>query len=351
MVSHDDEKMSSAHILKTGIYAFMFLVFYSSQSILVKYNDNVLDISYPWLSAVFLTGGWPVNIFTLAYGRWQEGTYKKPDFRVPDILKRMFRRYTFLGILDGIHIALLSVGLNALPGSVYMILKSSSLPFNLILSRIMIGKKFTTFNVLAVCLVTVGICIIGFEPDENGVALMSSDTTIPFICSLTSAFIDALQTCFAQILFEDARIPKSERSFESTAETAFYNGFVSFCLVLPIPWISGEYKTWDIEDNLYWIVSIGVALSKQLGYLFKFGTTSLSSALLVGVVDMVRRLVVILLCIWLYDESWTVYKLWSIICVFAGFSVYVYGGWSKNKASAPPRDSDREHLLAPDEEL
>ncbi|GIQ80900.1 purine permease, plant [Kipferlia bialata] len=335
--------MVTWHTVKTGIVSLLFLICFSAQSLLVKYNDDVLGISYPWLGAVFLTAGWPVNAASLVYTRISgDNTYHKPSFEWVAHLKRMFSRYTFLGVLDGVHISLLSIGLNALPGSVYMIIKSSSLPFNLILSRIMVGKKFTPHNLIAVVLVTTGICVIGFEPEDASYPILK-DTgyAMAFACSLASAFIDALQTCLAQVLFEDARVPKNQRTAEDVTQTAFYNGLVSFLLVLPMPWIVGENQDWDITDNMYWIVSIGVAMSKQLGYLFKFYTCMLASALFVGIVDMIRRVVVIIGCVMLYGEAWTTYKLVSVILVVTGFGVYVHGGYLKEKGA---NTGERERL-------
>eukprot|EP00769_Ergobibamus_cyprinoides_P004447 gnl/Ergobibamus_cyprinoides/642.p1 GENE.gnl/Ergobibamus_cyprinoides/642~~gnl/Ergobibamus_cyprinoides/642.p1 ORF type:complete len:355 (+),score=104.44 gnl/Ergobibamus_cyprinoides/642:66-1130(+) len=326
-----------------------FLLCYTSQSLLVKYQDDVLGISLPFLCAIFLTAAWPVNLVALVVTRVRTGYYTSKAFPGWHAhFSRVFRRYTLIGLLDGLHIALLSLGLNALPGSLYMILKSSSLAFNIILGRLVLGKRFTVPNVLAVVLTTVGIIISSFDPHKlpapaaslYGATAAATDATgfaAAFVCSILSAFLDALQTVLAQVLFEDAKVPKSQKTLDEVFETANYNGLVSFLFVLPVALLSHERATWSnaigAQASIYLFVGLLVGCSKQGGIGFKFGTVKLGGSLLAGIVDMLRRVVVIFACIALFGESFTIFKLFSVLLTVGGFAVYTWGRTLSPKTS------------------
>ncbi len=323
-----------------------FIICFSLQTILVKFDDEVLHIGLVWLTALMLTAGWPMNGIFLLIDRVRTGFYSK-GFSIKKHAIWIARRYVFLGLLDALHIALLSIGLTALPGSTYMILKSSNNVFNILLSRVIVGKKITWVNALSVGCITVGTIIMGLGAGHDRKSESKLLYCIAFISSIASAFMDALQAVIAQLLFttkeERASGVKKSKELGEVLETSFWNGLISFCAILPIPFLLGRAPVWyhTIAPNsnrviaLYAIVGVGIGLSKQGGYLFKFFAVQLASALYQSLLDMLRRVVVIAFCCIVFGESFTIFKLISIVCTIIGFTAFTLGShFAKRKASA-----------------
>ncbi|GIQ82175.1 dynein heavy chain 1, axonemal, partial [Kipferlia bialata] len=243
-------------------------------------------------------------------------------------VRQMLRRYGILGALDGVHTLLQSVGLNYLPGSVYTLVKSSTLVFNLCLSRIIIGKRFTAHNVVSVVVVSSGIALMGLQPDEAPDPVVPGIYTVALICTVGAAFVNALQTVLAEVLMatdSEGGHHQSRTKAQAVSEASFYNGFISFAVVLPVGLVLGLHESWSGLPTMYWVASWGVALVKQLGYICKFQVCQLVSALFAGIIDMLRRVVVILTCLVVFNEELTWQKLCSVTIVCLGFGVYMHG--------------------------
>ncbi|KAG9392385.1 Triose-phosphate Transporter family [Carpediemonas membranifera] len=343
------------------VVSLLFILFFASQTIFVKYDDEELHIGFVFLTAVLLTAGWPINGLFLLIHRLKTKYYTQKSFSIKAHAIRIVKRYLFIGVLDAAHITLLSIGLTALPGSTYMVLKASNNVFNVVLSRIFVGKKITVINVFSVGIITVGIIIMGLAKHDAAKTQSRLMYWVAFVCSLASAFMDAFQAVIAQVLFTPKHGVKKKKELGEVLETAFWNGIVSFCCVLPLPLLVGETFKWYPKLSKqstsvliqYAAVAIGVALSKQLGYLFKFFAVQLASALYQSLLDMVRRVVVIFICCVAFGEEMDIFKLISTAMTLVGFGSYTLGNWAWTKIKAwwaTQREAKRAAAAAEDEE-
>ena len=85
----------------------------------------------------------------------------------PIVWGALARRYALLGFLDAVHIALLAVGLNYLPGSTYMLLKGTGLIFSVFMSKVFLAKRMTVHHWLAVCVMGVGLTMLAFAKGDG----------------------------------------------------------------------------------------------------------------------------------------------------------------------------------------
>eukprot|EP00479_Gromia_sphaerica_P011679 TRINITY_DN5858_c0_g1_i1.p1 TRINITY_DN5858_c0_g1~~TRINITY_DN5858_c0_g1_i1.p1 ORF type:complete len:224 (+),score=21.79 TRINITY_DN5858_c0_g1_i1:145-816(+) len=108
-------------------------------------------------------------------------------------------------------------------------------------------------------------------------------------------------------------------------------------ILVPAIFISGEGFKWGAEFRrvqsiggnsltIFIIISIATALAKQLEYLSKFAVVARVSALFEAVMDIFRRIIVIVVIVVLFDEGFTVEKFVSLALVVIGFIVYVQTG-------------------------
>ncbi|KNC55089.1 uncharacterized protein AMSG_10686 [Thecamonas trahens ATCC 50062] len=326
------------------VLTMCFIAMYATPPTVTKLLDH-WGYVFPWLTAVLMTSGWPVHLGVILGHKL---THEVDDGRVPLTLK-LTAKLCAMGVLDSVHMITLAFAINWLPGSTYMLLKSTNIVFNVVESRIFLKKELTRYHAASVVLLLTSTAVLASHKSDhkesNGIT--SSKHLFGFIFAIISAFSNASQAVLASFLLKDV---KKSTSMRTVAEAAFFNG-ISAWLVIIVCWlISREWTEYSAvwtdashKDNrhLYIILCmVAVALTKQTGMFFKFAVISKSSALFAAVADVARRMIVVILVVKLFHESFPWQKAVACAMTVPGIALYIYGGHLlKQRAAARAKES------------
>ncbi|KAJ6240840.1 hypothetical protein M0813_23938 [Anaeramoeba flamelloides] len=329
-----------------------FVVLNSAPTILVKYLNEYLNIVFPWFTVMLLTGGWPINMFFF-FVRYikRKGRHK--------LSRWSFGAYAFLGFLDATRMSLMSFGMNYLSGSTYMVLKGTNVIFVVIMTKMFLPNRvLMPLHWLSVVFFagSMGVLAIGGEEDHTHQTTSKNHFLIGFLCTITSTFVNSVQSIIAEKYFR--KLKKNHRSFTRASELASFNGLFSFIFASILPFAVGEHQQWirtfssqsfHNKHKIFILACLGILVSSQPSYLFKFSLTDFISAFYVAILNMIRRLLVVILCVLLYNESLGWSKIVSIILMMIGFVMYLHASRKVKKnrqQESPKKATEIQPLLA-----
>ncbi|KAJ3424828.1 hypothetical protein M0813_04373 [Anaeramoeba flamelloides] len=326
-----------------------FLVLYSTQTILIKYLNEKLGIVFPWMTVLLLTGGWPINMII-----WVVRYIKRKS--VHALSWSYIGAYACLGLMDAVRMSLMSFGLNYLSGGTYMVLKGTNAIFTVIMTKIFLKhRRIINLHWLSVAFFTLSMSILAVggskENESENDEQSSSEYLVGFICTITSSIANSAQSVIAEKYF---RKLKKGRSFTRAAEVAAFNGLFSFLFSCILPFAVGEHHLWintysddsfDGKRTTFIVFCVLIACSKQFGYLFKFSLTDFISAFYVSVLDMCRRVIVVILCVILFNEPFGWSKILSLCLMLVGFGVYLFASRKVKQLQKMEEEIDQEKKL------
>jgi hypothetical protein len=119
-------------LVAAGLYCYAS----GAEVLLVKVmNSDAVSVLLPLGTALLLNGYWPLQL--ILYGL----VYRSTANPRPLTLK-LVRGYAIIGFVAGAVSGLRCIGINYMPGSVYVIISTADLPINTLMSRFALGKKF-----------------------------------------------------------------------------------------------------------------------------------------------------------------------------------------------------------------
>mmetsp|Transcript_96778 Transcript_96778/g.172145 ORF Transcript_96778/g.172145 Transcript_96778/m.172145 type:complete len:372 (-) Transcript_96778:98-1213(-) len=306
----------------------VFVILFASQSWIVKWG-NKKGIELPWFNALMLSAAWPLTgLMSFAYYRYyKEGASPKL------LTKEGAKAVTILGFVDAMHMILLSFGLNYLPASTYMILKSTNLPFTAILSWGALGQKVSKMQLISMAIVFAAVVVLGMGKSSDAGNATWQQFIFSSVVSLLSALLNALHSVLGSVYMNKL---VDKKSFKGLLEVNTLNGMATFLWTLPFVACSGEHKIWPQElgklvPSICFLMWFGVAFSKQMGYLAKFAVVKLTGPLTESMLDVLRRCVVSVGAVFLFGDSFKTSKQVSMALMIFGMGLYFKGDAKQKK--------------------
>ncbi|KAJ3452572.1 hypothetical protein M0813_03067 [Anaeramoeba flamelloides] len=323
-----------------------FVLLNSAPTLVVKYLNEYLHIVFPWFTVMLLTGGWPINLFFFIVRYMKRKSRHK-------LSRWSFGAYAFLGFLDALRMSLMSFGMNYLSGSTYMVLKGTNVIFVVIMTKMFLPNRvLMPLHWLSVVFFagSMGVLAVGGEENQSHHTTSKNYFLIGFICTITSSFVNSAQSIIAEKYFR--KLKKDGRSFTRASELASFNGLFSFLFASILPFAVGEHQQWiktfssqsfQNKHIIFIVCCLLIFASSQPSYLFKFSLTDFLSAFFVAILNMIRRLLVVILCVILYNESFGWSKIVSIVLMMIGFVLYLYASRNAKKIQQKENVKDPEN--------
>lgn len=204
--------------------------------------------------------------------------------------RRRLRAYVVLGAVDAIHLMLQANALNALPASVYTLLKGSGIIFSVCLSKLVVRKVFLLWHWIAVALMivaTTGCALLtSLDGERPGADASVAEFLAGFVLTLSSSFLVALLGVLQQKLM--ANVKHSSATMVTIAEANFFQSLLTFPVIVVFIAFMPEWRQWmpiwrqlAAEDRMTGYVAFLVAIagSRSLIVFAAMGLTTLGSAM------------------------------------------------------------------------
>ena len=111
----------------------------------------------PLGTALLLNGYWPIQLLMYRFV-WAKTASPRP------LTWKHVRGYAIIGVMAAAVSGLRCVGINYMPGSIYVIISTADLPLNTMLSRLVLKKRFTDLQYMAVLCAMSGIVVCLADP-------------------------------------------------------------------------------------------------------------------------------------------------------------------------------------------
>eukprot|EP01043_Picozoa_sp_COSAG02_P008809 COSAG02_NODE_288_length_25612_cov_29.808529_9_plen_375_part_00 len=156
----------------------------------------------PLGTALLLNGYWPIQLLMYRFV-WAKTASPRP------LTWKHVRGYAIIGVMAAAVSGLRCVGINYMPGSVYVIISTADLPLNTMLSRLILKKEFTALQYMAVVCAMSGIlvCLAKSGDDSDQDHPCDGDSCIDdwgkyilVCCALSSACVPVLSHACTALL-------------------------------------------------------------------------------------------------------------------------------------------------------
>ena len=234
--------------------------------------------------------------------------------------------YTGMGILLFIITLFRNISLNVLPGSVFSLLISTSIVFNMFLSWFFLKKTFNKWHFCATvfCLasaLSIGVSVLvvpqEMKIDENGVLL-----------AIGSAFFIALMGVWQECL-----LPSWSNMNLRIVELTLVSSVVASSLLVCFSTFSAEFRQWSpaltyssqTTHGLILVVCVSLALPilKLLARNSKYSAIQNSNAFFFEFIQASSALLCSVASILLFNEPWSVGYSVSFVCMALSFMSYI----------------------------
>ena len=240
-----------------------------------------------------------------------------------------------LGILTFLITIFRNISVNAIPGSVFLLLIGTSIIFNMILSAVWLKKCFNYWHITAAVLCLSSAVVVGsisFITVDN-----RSNYSIGVPAAIAAAFFIGTMNVtqeYLQTFWDDFTF----RAIEMTV----YSSLIASVLTLMIG--VSEISTWATvmtlisgnRDSLILIICISIALPviKLIIRSSKYSTIQYSNAFFFEFVQSSSSLLGSLANIFIFGEPWGHGYIASIILMMISYAVYIHAKNVSKKATA-----------------
>jgi drug/metabolite transporter (DMT)-like permease len=255
--------------------------------------------------------------------------------------KRKYLTYGLFGVLTFGVSLLRNIGANSIPGSIFSLLISSSIVFNMLLSRCILRRPFNRWHVAAAAAcVTAATCIgvAAAASEQNDVNAKGHQLVLGMACALAAAFFIALMSVLSD------KLTKSwpDNEFHIAELTIVASLIASGLLVITL-FANQENLEWGPELNSAWqtartwlvVLSCLLPAAKALVRTSKYTVIAITSAFLFEFVQAASAVMSSIANILLFQEPWNWGLLVAIPLVCCAFALYSYG----NKQVRPMIDA------------
>lgn len=307
-----------------------YCVFSTAEVVLIKSLDK-MAVVLPVLSCLCENAYWP------AQGLMYRSLRRRSADARPNTWKTA-RGYIVIGCVASATSLLRCVGINGLPGSVYVVASCSDVIFNTLLNKICLKKHFLDLHYAAVLLTCVALTVLTQSKeastmdhhhilqqhnatrdlDASGKAQRSdvTQTLVPLLAVLASALCSAGNSVLSDFLFSK----DTQKGLLACTEASFYNSLIPCCVMPIVMFATGEFRRYEPEWNRLESVSpltpwlacalgAGLAMAKMFDRLSKFTIIQSRNSFFFAILDAFRRMGTGLVSVWMFNEALTAAKL------------------------------------------
>ncbi|XP_078442612.1 protein CLT1, chloroplastic-like [Wolffia australiana] len=185
--------------------------------------------NYPFFLALFTTFGYVMVYFTILYFRYRAGNVTERMLSLPK------RPYAVLGFLETISAVSGMAATAVLPGPLIPILSQTFLVWQLLLSYLVLGRRYRFNQVVGCLLVSAGVVTTVMSGTGPRVSLKGTEIFWTLLM-INSFLFQAADIVYKEIIFERTRKKLKGRSVDIFVVNSFASGFQAIftCLLLPL---------------------------------------------------------------------------------------------------------------------
>jgi drug/metabolite transporter (DMT)-like permease len=316
-------------IVAASLFATLYAVSSAGETLAVKaLNYGPVPLQLPAYTA-FLSNQMWILMLPL-YWHMKSRTKSKLKYLV---------QYIGFGVMTFAITLFRNISVNVMPGSVFALLISTSIVFNMILSWVWLKKNFNRWHIAA------ALCCIGSALSIGLTALLTNQEFEPgtnFSLGVPTAigaafFIAAMSVWQEQVqpLWDDLNLRLVEMTLMAS--------LVASALVLIYGRLTDELSQWpslltaatNPQNGRVLIICISIVLPilKLLVRNSKYSVIQMSSAFFFEFVQAISALGGSFACVLLFDEPWSMGYIAAFILLAASFAFYT---WAKIVAKRNP---------------
>lgn len=322
---------NSSHFKQKHLLAVLFGLAYAVSSVgetlaIKSLNYNTPSLSLPGYTALLSNQMWIFMIPIYVYQRRVSPS---------SMTLNHFVQYTGIGVLTFIVTILRSISVNVIPGSVFTILISTSILFNMLLSYLYLNKKFNAWHIgAATCCIAsaLSISISVFTSDSNG----NFQLGVP--SALGASFFIACLTVWQEYLqstWTDLNMRIIEMTLIASLEASVLTVAFSTITKEILQWNSDLSNLGATYQGMVLLTSVSVALPilKLVIRNSKYATIQYANAFFFEFVQASGALLGSLANILLFAEPWGPGYIVSLLLLAASFAIYSKARLVSKKAS------------------
>mgnify|MGYP005855375535 CR=1 FL=1 len=362
----------------------------------VKFLNYHFCFSSWLLLALLSRATWLLAAPLALYLRWRDGM---GSLCLRIMSAKQLQIYVVVAVGLSLVEVLNTMSMTVLPGSLYALFKGTDVVWSMVLSRLVLHKSYSVYQILAVLVIVVGIGAVVMEPPKTTeshqeatekamqAAHVASSSMAASLC-LLGAFCNSLLSVITEAALKDTLRAEQERIFLSQTEDqqppsklilsneyAMWTSFFSFLLLIGTAAITGQLSGGlstikfeqlscpnnDVVDNassennskpqrIRLIISlIFVTISRFAERLTKHWICVRDSAMTFSIVQAARRLLGIFILAALFGEAFPGSMVAGSILAGVGFALHTWATLIKQDMDSgrktPLSKEDRDYEL------
>ncbi|KAJ3703407.1 hypothetical protein LUZ61_007112 [Rhynchospora tenuis] len=188
--------------------------------------------NYPFFLAQILTFGYVAVYFMVLYLRYRSGIVTREMLALPK------SRFAAIGALEAIGVASGMASAAMLPGPAIPILNQSFLVWQLVFSVLILGRKYSTNQILGCLLVTAGVIIAVASGSGGGQVVSQVELMWPALMIASAAFQSGASILKEFVFIDGARRLKQGKPPDIFVVNSFGSGFQALFVFLLLPFLS-----------------------------------------------------------------------------------------------------------------
>ena len=300
-------------------YGILYAVSSAGETLAVKsLNYNSVPLQLPTYTALLSNQLW-LFMLPIYWFQCKERSALKETY---------WSQYLVMGCLTFTITILRNISVNVMPGSVFSLLISTSILFNIVLSKLTLKKVFTYWHIAAAAFCLASACSIGFtalftnQEDVAGVDYKTGVAT-----AVSAAFFIAVMNVSQEYIQ-----PTWDNYNVRIVEMTIASSLIATVLTVVYGTFAKEIPRWDpaitastrTQDGLALVVSISCLLPilKLLVRNTKYATIKNSSAFFFEFAQSSGSLVGSVANVLIFKEPWGIGYIIAIILMTISFALY-----------------------------
>ncbi|KAM3682412.1 hypothetical protein ACJW31_12G071900 [Castanea mollissima] len=260
-----------------------------------------------------------------------------------------------IGVLTGLDDYLYAYGVKRLPVSTSSLIIATQLAFTAIFAFLLVRQKFTSYNINAVVLLTIGASVLALHTSSDRPSGESKSVYFAgFFMTLGASALYGFVLPLIELSYKKA---KQEITYSLVMEFQIVMCFFAtlFCTVGML--INKDFKAipreameFGLGETRYYTILVFSAIFWQAFFLGAIGVIFCASSLLSGIIIAVLLPVIEVLAFFFYKESFTTEKGVSLALCSWGFVSYFYGEITHSKKARrhiPDQEAEMPQILNP----
>ncbi|MED6130812.1 Protein clt2, chloroplastic [Stylosanthes scabra] len=186
---------------------------------------------YPFFLAQFTTFGYVVVYFSMLYIRYRAGIVSDEMLAIPKL------RFVAIGFLEALGVATGMFAAAVLPGPVIPVLSQTFLVWQLMISILLLGRRYSINQLVGCFLVATGVVVTITSGSNTGQVLSEVEFFWPALMIVSSAF-QAAASVIKESVFIDSAIRLKQKSLDIFVVNSFGSGFQALFVLLFLPFLS-----------------------------------------------------------------------------------------------------------------